>query len=54
MVEWTTGMDYWNGILEWTRTKSFHLHIICDRACENRAYLHNIENWFFKLNTIYI
>ena len=27
-VEWNGGMDYWNGTLEWTRTKSFHLHII--------------------------
>ena len=27
-VEWSGGMDYWNGILEWTWTKSFHLHII--------------------------
>ena len=23
-----SGMEWWNGILEWTRTKSFHLHII--------------------------
>ena len=27
-VEWNGGMDYWNGILEWTGTKFFHLHII--------------------------
>ena len=27
-VEWNGGMDYWNGILEWTRTTSFYLHII--------------------------
>ena len=27
-VEWNGGMDYWNGILEWTRTRSLHLHVI--------------------------
>ena len=23
-VEWNGGMDYWNGILEWTGTRSLH------------------------------
>ena len=27
---------------------------ICDRACENRAYLHNFEIPFFSLETIVI
>ena len=27
-VEWNGGMDYWNGILEWTGTRSLRLHVI--------------------------
>ena len=27
-VEWNGGMDYWNGILEWTGTRSLRLHKI--------------------------
>ena len=27
-VSGISGMEWWNGLLEWTWTKSFHLHII--------------------------